>query len=139
MKYCRHFSYLIPAALLVTASNDAKAKAQAWVLPRGDGAISFTYQRIDNTGHRRTSGLLVQRGRSLDMSLYAEAEYALTNRLSATAGLPFVFSKYTDANPPPPQIPFLPNDMCAAGTRVGRTSALPADTIWSAAHLVSLR
>jgi hypothetical protein len=100
----------MPAALLVTASNDANA--QAWVLPRGDGAISFTYQRIDNTGHRRTSGLLVPHGRSLDMSLYAEAEYAFTNRLSVTAGLPFVFAKYTDANPPPPPIPFLSNDTC---------------------------
>ena len=110
MKCCRRFSYLIPAALLVIASNEANA--QAWVLPRGDGAISFTYQRIDNTGHRRTSGLLVSRGRSLDMSLYAEAEYTLTNRLSVTAGLPFVFAKYTDANPPPPGIPFLHNDAC---------------------------
>jgi len=100
----------MPAALLVTASNDVKA--QAWVLPRGDGAISFTYQRIDNTGHRRTSGLLVSRGRSLDMSLYAEAEYAFTKRLSVTAGLPFVFAKYADANPPPKGIPFLPNDAC---------------------------
>ena len=46
------------------------------------------------------------------MSLYLEAEYAVTNRLSVTAGLPFVFAKYTDANPPPPGIPFLHNDAC---------------------------
>src|SRR5215469_3559399 len=110
MNRYRRFSYLMPTALLVAASHDAKA--QAWVLPRGDGAISFTYQRIDNTGHRRTNGLLLPAVRSLDMSLYLEAEYAVTNRLSVTAGLPFVFTKYTDSNPPPQGIPFLSNDIC---------------------------
>jgi hypothetical protein len=94
----------------VTAAIDAKG--QAWVLPRGEGAISFTYQRIDTTGHRRTNGFLVPRGRSLDMSLYLEAEYGLSNRLSVAAGLPYVFAKYTDPNPPPPPIPFLPQDQC---------------------------
>jgi hypothetical protein len=104
------FLFVIAAALLVTAAADAKA--QAWALPRGDGDISFTYQRINNTGHRRTNGFLVPRGRSLDMSLYLEAEYAFTNRFSVAAGLPYVFAKYTDPNPPLPPIPFLPQDQC---------------------------
>jgi len=94
----------------MAAASDARA--QAWVLPRGEGTLSFTYQRIDNTGHRRTNGFLVRRGVSLDMSLYLEAEYAFTNRLSVTAGLPYVFAKYTDPNPPAQPIPFLPNDQC---------------------------
>src|SRR6516162_746855 len=107
---CRGFSYVIVAALSVAASDEIQA--QAWVLPRGEGAIDFTYQRIDNTGHRRTNGFLVPRGLSLDMSLYLEAEYAFTNRLSVTAALPYVFAKYTDRNPPPTPIPFLPGDEC---------------------------
>ena len=106
----RAFSCVITAALWVIPVT--AAKAQAWVLPRGEGDISFTYQRIDNTGHRRTNGFLVPRGVSLDMSLYLEAEYAFTNRLSITAGLPYVFAKYTDRNPPPTPIPFLPGDEC---------------------------
>jgi hypothetical protein len=101
-------SCFMAAGLLVIAANDANA--QAWVLPRGEGDISLTYQTIDNTGHRRTNGFLVPRGLSIDMSLYLEAEYALTNRFSVTAGLPYVFAKYTDPNPPPPPIPFLPED-----------------------------
>jgi len=92
------------------AANDAKA--QAWVLPRGEGAVSFIYQRLDITGHRRTNGFLVPRGRSLDMSLYLESEYAFTNRFSVTAGIPYLFTKYTDPNPPPPPIPLLPGDQC---------------------------
>ena len=100
---------VVIAIFLGTAKQ---TKAQAWAPPRGDGSITFIYQRIDNTGHRRTNGVLVPRGLSLDMSLYVEAEYAVTNRLSVTAGLPYVFAKYTDSNPPPPQIPFLPGDQC---------------------------
>lgn len=95
------------AALLANSAN-----AQAWVLPGGEGDINFTYQRIDNTGHRRTNGFLVPHGVSLDMSLYLEAEYAFTSRFSMTAGLPYVFAKYTDPNPPLNPIPFLPQDQC---------------------------
>src|SRR3954468_19986930 len=98
------------AGLWVAGANDVRA--QAWVLPRGEGDVSFTYQRIDNTGHRRTNGFLVPRGRSADMSLYLEAEYAFTSRFSVTAGVPYVSAKYTDPNPAPAPIPFLPNDQC---------------------------
>jgi len=97
------------ALYLVTANH---AKAQAWVLPPGEGSISFSYQRIDNTGHRRTNGFLLPHGTSLDMSLYLEGEYAFTNRLSLAVGLPYVFAKYTDPNPPPPPIPYLSLDQC---------------------------
>lgn len=95
------------AALFANSAN-----AQAWVLPGGEGNITFTYQRIDNTGHRRTNGFLVPHGVSLDMSLYLEAEYAFTSRFSVAAGLPYLFAKYTDPNPPPNPIPFLPQDQC---------------------------
>src|SRR6201993_749837 len=106
----RCHSYVVAIALWLIAANEAKA--QSWVLPSGEGDISFTWQRIDNTGHRRTNGFLVPHGVSLDMSLYLEAEYAFTNRFSVTAGLPYVFAKYTDPNPPPTPIPFLPEDQC---------------------------
>jgi len=86
----RGLSCFIVAGLLVIAANDANA--QSWVLPRGEGDISLTYQTIDNTGHRRTNGFLVPHGRSIDMSLYLEAEYAFTNRFSVAAGLPYVFT-----------------------------------------------
>jgi hypothetical protein len=88
------------------------AKAQAWVLTGGEGSINFTYQRLGNTGHRLTNGQFFPAATSLDMSLYFEAEYAVTNRLSVIAGVPYVFAKYTDPNPPPAPIPFLPVDQC---------------------------
>ena len=100
------------ACFLTTWLVAADAWAQAWVPQRGEGSINFAYQRISNTGHRLTDGFLAKGGQSTNMGMYVELDYALTDRLSFSAGLPYVFGKYTDPNPPPPPIPFLPLDQC---------------------------
>jgi hypothetical protein len=46
------------------------------------------------------------------MGVYVEGEYALTDRLSVSAGLPYVFAKYTATVPPLPPIPYPPVDEC---------------------------
>jgi hypothetical protein len=102
----------IGMAVLVLLTSTNLGRAQAWVLPAGEGVFSFTYQMLDNTGHRDTSGHTLPVATSLDMSLYFDAEYALTNRLSVIVGLPYVFARYTDSNPPPSPIPYLPVDQC---------------------------
>ena len=87
--------------------------AQAWVPRRGQGSISLSYQRINNYGHILSDGRLVEGGRSLNISLFLEVDYSVTNRLSFTAGLPYVFGKYTDPLPPAGTLlPFLPKDYC---------------------------
>ena len=110
VKHRSRRSYFLAAALSAITAD--RGRSQAWVLPSGEGEVSFSYQWIENTGHRRTNGFLVTRGRSRDMSLSVEAEYAFTKRLSISARLPYVFAKYTDPNPPPPPIPLLPVDEC---------------------------
>jgi hypothetical protein len=105
------------AAFFAIASS---AMAQAWIPPRGFGSVSLSYQRISNTGHKRSNGFLVEAGQSLNMGLYLEAEYSLTERLSLAAGLPYVFGKSTTVNPP----------SATAGNPVGRTSDLPPATTW---------
>ena len=105
----------LPLALLRIAAFLAMAcaaAAQAWVPGAGVGSVTLSYQRIANTGHRLSDGFLAEVGQSLNMGLYLEAEYAVTNRLSLVAGLPYVFGKYTSPNPPPPPIPYLPTDQC---------------------------
>jgi len=99
-------------AFVFLDSTAQNAGAQAWVLPKGAGTISFTHQRLYNTGHRRIGGLLAKVGQSTTMGLYVEGEYAFTDRLSVSAGLPYVFAKYTARNLPPPPIPVLPWDAC---------------------------
>ena len=105
----------IPAAAFAFAAFfgiAGSAMAQAWIPPRGFGSISLSYQSISNTGHRRSNGFLVEAGQSLNMGLYLEGEYSLTDRLSLAAGLPYVFGKSTTVNPPPPPIPYFPWDQC---------------------------
>ena len=102
-------TFSVVVAFVAPATN---AAAQAWVPPRGVGSVSFTYQRISNTGHRRTNGFLAERGQTIDMGLYVEGEYAFTDRLSVSAGLPYVFAKYTATVPPAPPIPYPPVDQC---------------------------
>jgi hypothetical protein len=46
------------------------------------------------------------------MALYIEGEYALTDRLSVAAGIPYVFAKVTATSPPRPPIPAQPWDAC---------------------------
>jgi hypothetical protein len=87
------------------------ATAQAWLPPRGSGSVSLSYQRISYTGHLNTYGSLIKVAPSLNMGLYVEGDYSITDRLSLTAGLPYVFVKYT-------------------GNTDGRTSDLLPATTW---------
>jgi hypothetical protein len=97
---------LLGAAILATlASAPTPAAAQAFTLPRKVGAVTLAWQYVDNTGHRLTDGFLVARGQSATTSLLLEVDYGVTDRLSATFGIPYVFAKYTGAMPPPSGLP----------------------------------
>jgi hypothetical protein len=101
------------SALIVTLlMTPTVAVAQAWVPHQGQGSLTFSHQRISHLGHRLIDGFIDSGGRSTNMSFYVQADYAFTDRLSFSAGLPFVLGKYTDPNPPPPRFPFLPIDQC---------------------------
>src|SRR5262245_41228834 len=101
--------FLAPVLLGLTART---VSAQAWVLPKGTGTISLVHQRLYNTGHRRIGGFLANAGQSTNMAVYVEGEYAFTERLSLSAGIPYLFARYTARNPPPPPIPVLSWDAC---------------------------
>jgi hypothetical protein len=101
-----HAAAAATALLLGPASPLA---AQAFTAPKGVGAISLAWQYIDNTGHRLTDGTLVKRGESASASLALDVEYAVTDRFSATLGIPYVSAKYTGALPPPSNLPV---DVC---------------------------
>jgi hypothetical protein len=87
------------------------ASAQPWLPPAGVGSITIGVQHITNTGHLLTDGSRVD-GSSLSVSLFIDADYAITDRLVVSAGLPYVGTKWTNAAPPPPFVPFLPVDQC---------------------------
>ena len=109
-----HFTSRWPAACALGAigllATPASGWSQAFTPPQGVGSVTFSWQFVDNTGHRGTDGSLVKLGQSQTTSVLAEAEFGITDRFAATVGLPYVFAKYTGALPP---ISRLPVDSCA--------------------------
>lgn len=103
---------LLRAAAVVAAlvSRPSPVSAQAFTLPQGVGAVTLAWQYVDNTGHRLTDGFLRRAGESVTQSAVFEVEYGVTDRLSASFGIPYVFAKYTGALPPPSNLPV---DACA--------------------------
>jgi len=91
-------------AVLAGSLAAPAALAQAWVPPAGRGSVTIAAQTIDNTGHILTDGSTIPIGKSRSASIYLEADYAITDRFSVSAGLPFVFARYLGP-PPPPGVP----------------------------------
>jgi len=102
---------LLSAALaLFLASSPRPLAAQAFTPPQGLGAVTLSWQYVDNTGHRLSDGFFVERGQSVTTSADLELEYGVTDRLAATVAVPYVFARYTGAMPPPSNLPL---DACA--------------------------
>jgi hypothetical protein len=96
------FTTAVVAAII---SLPCSAAAQAFTSPEGVGSVSFVWQFVDNTGHRLTDGTLRVAGQSVTTSALVELDYGVTDRLSATFALPYVFAKYSGAMPPPSGLP----------------------------------
>jgi len=97
---------------LAALGAPGSAWAQAWVPPAGVGSVTMAVQTIDNTGHTNTYGESFKMGRSVNTRIDVEADYALTDRLSLSASVPYVFARYVDPVPYGPPIPFPPRDDC---------------------------
>ena len=93
-------------ALLVLAGLlPVRAAAQAFTPPDGVGTVTLAWQYIDNTGHRLSDGYFSPTGQSATTSLALDVEYAVSDRFSATVGIPYVFARYEGALPPPSRLP----------------------------------
>jgi hypothetical protein len=90
---------VVPAVVAAVTCAPARAAAQAFTAPQGVGTVTVVSQVVDNTGHRLSDGFLLERGPSVTSSVLVEAEYAFTDRLSVTAGIPYVFARYTGTLP----------------------------------------
>lgn len=100
------------AALVLVVASAAPVVAQAWVLPARTGAVTFVGQQIDHVGRMRSDGTRAAVGKAVNFGFDVEIDYALTDRFSISTSLPYVVSKFTDPNPPPPFVPFAPVDAC---------------------------
>jgi hypothetical protein len=98
-------AHLRRLAILLVALGSAtlplgRVEAQAFTPPEGLGSLTLAWQYVDNTGHRFSDGLLRKQGESVSMSALLELEYGVSDRLAVTAGVPYVFAKYTGGLPP---------------------------------------
>jgi hypothetical protein len=88
----------LSAAVFVGALGAIPSPVAAQV-PEGVVALTVAWQLVNNTGHRLSDGFLRELGQSVTTSAQLEVEYGITDRLSANAGIPYVFARYTGALP----------------------------------------
>ena len=88
------------------------AAAQAWVPPAGSGQVTLVGQEIDHVGRMVDDGSRVPVGTAVNYAVDVEVDYAFTDRWSISTSLPYVMSKFTDPNPPPPFLPVAAIDSC---------------------------
>jgi hypothetical protein len=102
----------LAGGVLLIASAPGVAAAQAWVPPAHTWSLAFVTQAIDHAAHVLDDGTVVPAGKSTTVGTDLIVGYAFTDRLSVSAGVPYVFAKYRGPGAPPPFIPFLPVDSC---------------------------
>jgi len=109
-------AFLMTSALgmlaFLAATNTSNVFAQASVLPRGFGSVSFSYQTIGHTGRLQTDGTIVRDSQSTNRDFVVGAEYGFTDRFTLFLGIPIVSSMYTGAIPVPPKPALFPADQC---------------------------
>ena len=98
---------VLALGVLFTGMTDAWA--QAWVAPARVGAVNFIFQNSDHEGHLLEDGSLLPGYESVSRGLLVEVDYAVTDRFSIRAGVPYIGSKYLG---PEPSFFGLPIDDC---------------------------
>ena len=85
----RCLAALISSLVVVTAAN-----AQAWTPAKGEGSVTFTYQKVDVRDHFDAAGDVEDRGRIHTLNTIVALEYGLTNKLAIDFDLAYVASKF---------------------------------------------
>ena len=91
------------AALCVRLALPPAAFSQAWVPRKGDGTVSFTYQKLVGRDHIDSTGARNRKvGTDSAQSTTTEFEYGITDKLAFNADLVYVASKYVGKFPEGP-------------------------------------
>jgi hypothetical protein len=77
--------------------------AQAWLFPKGEGAVSLSYQNIYVRKHVFALGEAFDRGHIVSHGAIVGVDYSLANRLAVRLSLPYIAAKYN--GPFPHQLP----------------------------------
>jgi hypothetical protein len=82
-----------------------EASAQAFTPGKGLFSLTSLYQVVENTGHRMSDGYMLRDGQSTSTAALLEGEYAVSDRLAVTLGLPFIMARYHGKGPTPANLP----------------------------------
>src|SRR2546426_1179534 len=77
--------------------------AQAFLSPKGEGAVSLSYQTLYIRNHVFSDGVPRDRGHILSHALVLDVDYSLTNGLALRVALPYIAARYS--GPFPHQLP----------------------------------
>jgi len=96
----RPFLAAASALALCSLTAVANVSAQAWVSPKGEGAVTMAVQTMGVSKH--LSGTTPVKVGTIDTtSLLVDATYGLTDRISLDFAAPYVSSKYAGPSPHP--------------------------------------
>lgn len=73
--------------------------AQAWLLPKGEGSVSLSYQNLFVTDHVYGQADAHDIGHILSHALTLDTDYSLTDKLAIRVALPFIAGRYYGPRP----------------------------------------
>lgn len=86
---------------VIFAASATPARAQAWLPPQGEGAVSFVYQNMFDRYHQFPGIGKVDAGPTTSRSLLLDVTYGLTDKIAISFGIPWVAAKYVGPGPHP--------------------------------------
>jgi hypothetical protein len=75
--------------------------AQAWVPPKGEGAVSVIYQNMLVREHVFSDGGRIDAGHIFSNNVMVDFGYGLTDRIALNVSLPYIASRYDGEKPHP--------------------------------------
>lgn len=85
--------------LAIVLASCSISVAQAWTPPKGEAALGLNYENYYVRDHLFHHGEAAELGEIRTNVLLFDLTYAVTDRLAATASLPYVYSRYDGRNP----------------------------------------
>lgn len=89
----------IAALTAVLLAAPSSLLAQAWLFPKGQGAVTVAYQNTYVRQHLFSNGEEVDAGHIMGQGLLVDMDFTLGQRLAVKIGVPFLASRYSGPSP----------------------------------------
>ncbi len=94
-----NFAFAATELLCAVLLIPGLVSAQAWLLPKGEGTVSFSYQNLYVTDHAYENSDAHDIGHILAHALTLDVDYSLTDKLAVRVAVPFIDSRYYGTKP----------------------------------------